>query len=175
MYRSPVTKPSRNGSLQRIHSLHLQFITPSSPFDIALQSTLTTLRNPIPKADSNSDNKRKTKEGRTPLVVVADSNTPLDLVNTPQVDTHGVEQSQTGDESERPRGRERDGVAEVEQSGGDGAKDDGEFELGEDVSWCVLLVCEDGNIPMTRKCALRQRTPLVPRAQARGSSFPWVP
>jgi hypothetical protein len=171
MYRSPVTKPSRNGSLQRIHSLHLQFITPSSPFDIALQSTLTTLCNPIPKADSNSDNKRKTKEGRTPFVVVANSHAPLDLVDTPQVDTHGVEQSQTSDESESPSGRERDGVAEVEQSGGDGAEDDGEFELGEHVSWCILLVCEDLNIPMTRMCALRRRRPLVPRALAHGFSF----
>jgi hypothetical protein len=63
--------------------------------------------------------------------VVTDSNAPLDLVDTPQVDAHGVEQSQTGDESESPRGRERDGVAEVEQSGGDRAEDDGEFELGE--------------------------------------------
>jgi hypothetical protein len=132
-------KSSHNGSIQRIHPLHLQFITPSSPFNIALQSTLTTLRNSIPKADSNSNNKRKTKEGRTPLVVVANSNAPLDLVDAPQVDAHGVEQSQAGDESERPRGRERDGVAKVEQSGGDGAEDDGEFELGRYVSWCDLV------------------------------------
>jgi hypothetical protein len=124
-------KSSHNRSLQRIHSLHPHLITPSSPFNIALQSTFTTLRNSIAKANSNSDNKRKTKEGRTPLVVVTDSNAPLDLVDTPQVDAHGVEQSQTGDESESPRGRERDGVAEVEQSGGDRAEDDGEFELGE--------------------------------------------
>jgi hypothetical protein len=107
--------------------------------------------------------------------VVANSNTPLDLVNTPQVDAHGVEQSQTRDESERPRGRERDGVAEVEQSGGNGAEDDGEFELGEHVSWCVFEVGEEINIPMTRTCALRRMKPLVPRAQVRGSSFPWVP
>jgi hypothetical protein len=106
-------------------------MVPPSPFNIALQSTLTALRNPIPKANSNSNDKCKTKERRTPLIVVAHSNTPLDLVNAPQVDAHGVEQSQTRDESESPRGRERDGVAEVEQSGGDGAENDGEFELGE--------------------------------------------
>jgi hypothetical protein len=113
------------------HPTRQLLMVPPSPFNIALQSTFTALRNPIPKANSNSNNKRKTKEGRTPLVVVADSNAPLDLVDTPQVDAHGVEQSQTGDESESPRGRERDGVAEVEQSGGDRAEDDGEFELGE--------------------------------------------
>jgi hypothetical protein len=135
------------GLLQRIHPPHPHLTIPTSPFNISLQPTLTTLRNPIPKANSNSN-------------------------NTPQVDTHGVEEGQTGDESESPRGCERDGVAEVEQSCGDGAEDDGEFELGERVSGCKLLVCEDTNIPMTKRCAPLRRRPLVPRALAHGSSFP---
>jgi hypothetical protein len=160
------------GLLQRIHPPHPHLTIPTSPFNISLQPTLTTLRNPIPKANSNSNNKRKTKERRTPLIMIADSNASLDLVDTPQVDTHGVEEGQTGDESESPRGCERDGVAEVEQSCGDGAEDDGEFELGERVSGCKLLVCEDTNIPMTKRCAPLRRRPLVPRVLARGSSFP---
>jgi hypothetical protein len=61
--------------------------------------------------------------------VIADSHTSLDLVDTPEVDTHRVEQSQARNKSERPRRCQRDGVTEVEQGSGDGAKDDGEFEL----------------------------------------------
>lgn len=88
---------------------------------ISLQSTFTTLRNTVSEADSNGHDKRKTKHGRTPFVVIADSDTSLDLVNAPQVDAHRVEQSQARNKSECPCRSERDGVAEVEQSGGDGA------------------------------------------------------
>lgn len=54
---------------------------------------------------------------------------PLDVVNTPQVQSHRVEQSDQSDDGERPGGSERDGVAEVEQGRSDGAEDDGELEL----------------------------------------------
>jgi hypothetical protein len=63
--------------------------------------------------------------------VIADSHTSLDLVDTPEVDTHGVEQRQAGNKGECPGRCERDGVTEVEQGGSDGAKDDREFELEE--------------------------------------------
>jgi hypothetical protein len=66
--------------------------------------------------------------------VIADRHAPLDLVDAPKVDSHGVEERQTRDESERPRRGERDAVAEVEESCCDGAEDDGEFELGDVVS-----------------------------------------
>jgi hypothetical protein len=101
---------------------------------ITLQAPLRPLRNPIPKANSNSDHKRETKERRTPLVVIADRNTPLDLVDAPQVNSHRIEQCQTGDESESPSRSERDAVAEVEERRCDGAEDDGEFELEDVVS-----------------------------------------
>jgi hypothetical protein len=57
---------------------------------IALQSTLRALRDPIAKADSHGNHKRETKERRTPLVMIADRNAPLDLVDTPQVDSHRI-------------------------------------------------------------------------------------
>jgi hypothetical protein len=103
---------------------------------ITLQTPLRPLRNPIPKANSHSNHKRETKERRTPLVVIADRNTSLDLVDAPQVNSHRIKQSQTSDESERPSRSERDAVAEVEERGCDGAEDDGEFELEDAVSLC---------------------------------------
>lgn len=99
---------------------------------VALQSTFTTLRNAISEADSNRNNKRKAKHGRTPFVVIADSHTSLDLVDTPEVDTHGVEQRQAGNKGECPSRRQRNGVTEVEQGSSDRTKDDGELELGEE-------------------------------------------
>lgn len=137
---------------------------------ISLQSAFTTLRNAISEADSNRNDKREAKHGRTPFVVIADSHTSLDLVDTPEVDAHGVEQRQAGNKGECPGRSERDSVAEVEQRGGDGAEDDREFELEEksvNVSYCFL---ENVNLPMKGTCAQLQKTPSVPRAQARESS-----
>jgi hypothetical protein len=74
--------------------------------------------------------------------VIADRNTPLDLVNAPQVDSHGIEKGETSDESESPGRSERDAVAEVEECCCDGAEDDGEFELEVAVSLCSLKVRE---------------------------------
>ncbi|KAI7400680.1 hypothetical protein KC336_g14812, partial [Hortaea werneckii] len=61
--------------------------------------------------------------------MVIDSAPALDGADAPEVQAQGVEEGDDGDDGEGPRGRERDGVAEVEQSRGDGAEDDGEFEL----------------------------------------------
>jgi hypothetical protein len=119
--------PSREGSSLEI-TLH-----------IALQPTLRTLCNAIAKADSHGNHKRETKERRTPLVVIADRNTPLDLVNTPQVNSHRIKKGETSDKSESPGRSEGDAVAEVEEGCGDGAEDDGEFELEVAVSLCSLV------------------------------------
>ena len=127
------------------HSPHCSHDTPqdtSGPIssfqtalNISLQTTLTTLRNAVSEADSNRHDKRKAKHRRAPFVVIADSHTPLDLVDTPEVDAHGIEQRQARNKGERPRRCERDGVTEVEQGSCDGSKDDREFELeGESVN-----------------------------------------
>ena len=96
---------------------------------IALKSTFATLRNTVSEADSDRHNKRKAKHRRTPFVVIADSHTSLDLVDTPEIDTHGVEQRQARNKGECPGRCQRDGVTKVEQGSCDGSKDDGEFEL----------------------------------------------
>jgi hypothetical protein len=54
------------------------------------------------------------------------------FLNTPEIQTRTVTQRQTRNDSERPRGREAQAVAEVEQRGGDGAEEDAEFEPGEE-------------------------------------------
>jgi hypothetical protein len=77
----------------QVHSLPNIFLSCDiSSFHVALhiafQSTLAPLRNAIAKADSNRHDKRKAEHGRAPFVVVADSHTPLDLVDTPEVDSH---------------------------------------------------------------------------------------
>ena len=64
--------------------------------------------------------------------MIADSHTSLDLVDTPEVDAHGVEQRQARNKGERPRRCKRDRVTEVEQGSCDGSKDDREFELEEE-------------------------------------------
>lgn len=64
--------------------------------------------------------------------MIADSHTSLDLVDTPEVDAHGIEQRQARNKGERPRRCERDGVTEVEQGSCDGSKDDRELELEEE-------------------------------------------
>ena len=63
--------------------------------------------------------------------MIADSHTSLDLVDTPEIDTHGVEQRQARDKGECPGRCQRDSVTKIEKGSGDGAKDDGEFELEE--------------------------------------------
>lgn len=115
---------------------------PSSTFQtalhITLKSTLTALRNAVSETDSNRHDKRKAKHRRTPFVVIADGHASLDLVDTPEVDSHRVEQRQARNEGECPGRCQRDRVTKVEQGGGDGSKDDREFELEEklvDVSY----------------------------------------
>ena len=61
--------------------------------------------------------------------MITDSPLLLYLVNTPKIDTHAVQQSDEGNDSKGPRRSHCYVVAKVEQSGCDGAKNDGEFEL----------------------------------------------
>jgi hypothetical protein len=53
----------------------------------------------------------------------------LDAIHTPQENAHTVEQGDDGNNGEGDGGRHADAVAEIEERGGDGAEDDGEFEL----------------------------------------------
>lgn len=61
--------------------------------------------------------------------MIIDGTTALDGADAPEVEAQGVEEGDDGDDGESPGRRERNGVAEVEEGGGDGAEDDGEFEL----------------------------------------------
>ena len=46
--------------------------------------------------------------------MVIDGAAALDGADAPEVETEGVEEGDDGDDGDGPRGRERDGVAEVE-------------------------------------------------------------
>lgn len=61
--------------------------------------------------------------------MIRDSASLPDLIHTPEIESHAVEEGDAGHNSESPGGGEGDGVAEVEEGGGDTAEDDGEFEL----------------------------------------------
>lgn len=98
----------------------------------------------------------------------------LDSINTPQEDSHAVEESGNCHDSESDGGSERDAVAEIEECGGDGAQYDGEFEL-EKVSIHRKVRRYQEDSPKPRKFAPQQKTPSAPLLQEHGSSCPLEP
>lgn len=54
----------------------------------------------------------------------------FDSINTPQEDSHAVEECDDSHHGKCNRRGEGDAVAEIEECCSDGAEDDGEFELG---------------------------------------------
>lgn len=107
--------------------------TPQTPF--------TSLGKPITKADRDARKQAQAQHAGAPAVMVADGAARLDALDAPDVDAGAVAQGEGGDDGEGPGGRERDAVAEVEQRGGDGAEDDGKFEL-----WVLQLVGDSTGI-----------------------------
>ena len=96
---------------------------------LALQPTLSAFRESEYKADSHRDEQTSAQRARPPSIVVIDSSPLLDVGHAPDVDAHAVEEGNDCDNRERPSGGHGDAVAEVEERCGDGAQDDGEFEL----------------------------------------------
>lgn len=93
------------------------------------QIPLPTILKPEPNRDRNTSNQTHTKRRRAPLVMITHSLPLLNPIHPPKEYRHGVEQCQDGDDGKGNRRREGDAIAEVEERGGDGAEDDGEFEL----------------------------------------------
>ena len=56
--------------------------------------------------------------------MVVDSSSLLDLVDTPYIQTHAVEERNAGYNRERPGGGKGHGITEIEEGGGYRAKDD---------------------------------------------------
>lgn len=64
--------------------------------------------------------------------MVPDGSPLRDLIHTPQIQPHTVQQCHDSDYSEPPCRVQREAVAEVEKGSGDGTKVDGEFEPGKE-------------------------------------------
>lgn len=75
------------------------------------------MRESIPETDRHGNKQQHTQRTRTPFVMVCDGASFADVVYTPEEQTHGVAESQDGDDSEGPGGSERDRVAKVEKRG----------------------------------------------------------
>jgi hypothetical protein len=60
--------------------------------------------------------------------MVGNGPTLLDLVYSPQIETGRVDEGQTGDDGKSPSGSKSERVTKVEQRGGNGADENGEFE-----------------------------------------------
>jgi hypothetical protein len=103
------------------------------PLQIPLQPpTHTTLTKPIPKANSDRRKKSNAEQSRTPFVMVRDSPPLPDLPNAPEIQRSRVNERDACYDGKRPRGGKRQCVAKVEQSGGNGANENGELEPGEE-------------------------------------------
>jgi len=85
--------------------------------------------------------------------VILYSATALDVADTPEVDTHAVEERNDGDDGEGCSGGEREVVTKVEQSRGDGAEDDGELELLRWLAFVDCRSCESTTYP-SKECPL---------------------
>lgn len=71
---------------------------------LALQASLATLGNPVSETYGHGDKKTDAKDGRPVSVVVGDCVSVSDLVDTPEVEAHAVEQGQTSYNGECPGG-----------------------------------------------------------------------
>lgn len=103
--------------------------SPQHTTTLPSQSTLTAFSKSKPKADRHRRHQANAQHRGAILVMVRHSAPLLDIVHAPQVQRHAVEQGEQGDNGESPRRCKGDVVAKVEQRGGDGAENDGEFEL----------------------------------------------
>lgn len=124
LYRELMLRTLHGFHCLQLNASQSKAIGPASTLDTVLKPTFAALRKSIPKADGHRDHKTRTQERRTPFVMISDSSPPLDVIYTPKVQTHRVEQREKGNDGESPRGSQRNGVAKVEQSSGDGAEDD---------------------------------------------------
>jgi hypothetical protein len=103
------------------------------PLHVPLQTaTNPALAKAIAKADSDRRKQPNAQQCRPPLVVIHDGSTFTNLAHAPQVQQRAVHERDARDDSERPSSRERQGVAEVEERGGNAADEDAEFEPGEE-------------------------------------------
>lgn len=93
------------------------------------QVPLAALDEAVGETDDDRTHESEAEERGSPLIVIIQRATIADPIDTPEVDTHAVRQRDDGDDGEGPGRGKRDGVAEVEEGGGDGADDDGELEL----------------------------------------------
>lgn len=89
--------------------------SPLSPF----QSTFATFRKPISETNGHCDKQAETKDGGAVGVMIGDSVAVPDLVDSPKIQAHAVEETEAGDDGEGPGRGEGDVVAEVEEGGGD--------------------------------------------------------
>jgi hypothetical protein len=116
----------------------LQLTMPTMLRDIFLRrSHKPTSAHAKPKVDQDNNDKTNTNDRRSPALVVnaLDVATLADLVDAPDVQEETVDESAGGEDGEGPSGDEGCGVgAEVEESCGNAAEDDGEFEPGEEGS-----------------------------------------
>jgi hypothetical protein len=95
------------------------------------------LTRPQTKVHQHDNHKTNADDRRAPFLIVDsfDVAALADLVDTPDVQHETVDEGHGGEDGKCPRGAEGDVViAEVEQSGSDGAEEDGEFEPGEEGS-----------------------------------------
>lgn len=110
----------------------LQLI-PVSP-RLVIPSHEATRTNTHSKINHHDDNKPNTDHSRPPFLIInaLDIATFADLVHAPDIQDQAVDECDGGEDGEGPCGSEGDVVnSKVEESGGDTAEDDGEFEPGE--------------------------------------------
>jgi hypothetical protein len=110
------------------------------PLPTAPEIPITAILQAIDKRHAHTGDQARTEHRGPPLVVVTDGAALLDAGDAPEVDAHAVEQGDDGEDGEADGRGQADEVAKVEQRGGDGAEDDGEFELCEEEKKTKKLV-----------------------------------
>lgn len=111
---------------------HAQPKTSLPSLQIALQAPTAALPKAIPKADTDGQKQADTEQRRAPLIMVRDGSPLSDLAHTPEIQTRAVHERDARDRRKRPRRREGEAVAEIEQRGGNAADEDAEFEPREE-------------------------------------------
>jgi hypothetical protein len=103
--------------------------------DITLQPPFTTMSPSKPKTDYNSKEQKDTQSAGSKLVMIRNSMSVANTLYSPKIQTHTVGDCKECNDCKSPGRGEGDRVTKVEESGGDTAKDDAEFELCGRVSW----------------------------------------
>lgn len=125
---------TQTNTAEKIPTLMLQpLIIPTFIIQIPSSSTLVLLlRLAISEVKiQRHGNKQQEAKPRRPVLVVVPDGSPLrDLIHTPQIQPHTVQQCHNSDYSETPCRVQREAVSEVEKGSGDGTEVDGELEPG---------------------------------------------